>query len=196
MLRAYWYVTQSVEYWPWKIPDLEHAEAFFIKHSPQADELKKINVSSNRSEWCRSQIEALKSAKSRMQSRFDGWSEVHRAIAGRHDFIEFRAAGIIKYDLFQGELGPEKGVDVKLATDMFVLADAYETALIVSGDSDYVPAIQALKDKGKTVVNAVFETPDGNLQPGGSKRLSQHCDKTIRVTNAELKQYLLPQANQ
>lgn len=47
----------------------------------------------------------------------------------------------------------EKGVDVKLAVDMFRLArdDMYDTAYLLSADADFVPAVEAVMDLGKKV---------------------------------------------
>lgn len=47
----------------------------------------------------------------------------------------------------------EKGVDVKIATDLIVGAtdDIYDTAIIVSSDTDLIPAIKYIKHKGKKV---------------------------------------------
>ena len=48
----------------------------------------------------------------------------------------------------------EKQVDVYLATQVVALAyeNAYDIAIIVSGDEDYVPAIEIVQQKGKVVV--------------------------------------------
>lgn len=47
----------------------------------------------------------------------------------------------------------EKGVDVKIAVDLVVGAyeDAYDTAILVSSDTDLIPAIEKVKALGKTV---------------------------------------------
>jgi uncharacterized LabA/DUF88 family protein len=54
------------------------------------------------------------------------------------------------------ELGEqrEKQVDVYLATQVVALAyeNAYDVAIIVSGDEDYVPAIEIVQQKGKIVL--------------------------------------------
>jgi len=49
--------------------------------------------------------------------------------------------------------------DIHLAVDMVKLAynDAYDTAILVSSDGDFVPAVQAIKEKGKNVENIGFE---------------------------------------
>lgn len=52
----------------------------------------------------------------------------------------------------------EKGVDVMLATDMLThcFKNNYNTAILVAGDSDFVGALQAIKDYGKHVEVALF----------------------------------------
>ncbi len=54
----------------------------------------------------------------------------------------------------------EKGVDVMLATDLLYFAwnDFYDTAVLVSGDSDFAYALQAIKNMGKHVEVAYFES--------------------------------------
>jgi hypothetical protein len=53
----------------------------------------------------------------------------------------------------------EKGVDVMLATDVVTNAynDHYDTAIVVSGDADFYPALQAAKDVGKHIEVAAFD---------------------------------------
>jgi uncharacterized LabA/DUF88 family protein len=58
-------------------------------------------------------------------------------------------------------------VDVNLGVDMVLFRDIYDVAVIVSGDQDYVPAVQAVKDSGKHVVNVAFLARNGVLLPGG-----------------------------
>ena len=51
----------------------------------------------------------------------------------------------------------EKGVDVKIATDMVSLAyrDLYDAAILVSGDGDLAPAVQEIRRIGRIVENAI-----------------------------------------
>jgi ferredoxin len=51
---------------------------------------------------------------------------------------------------------PEKGVDAAMVTDMLSLAwqDAYEVAILVSNDADFVPAVERVQERGVKVVNA------------------------------------------
>ncbi len=54
----------------------------------------------------------------------------------------------------------EKGIDIMLATDLLYFAwnDFYDIAVLVSGDSDFAYALQAIKNMGKHVEVAYFES--------------------------------------
>jgi len=62
--------------------------------------------------------------------------------------------------------------DIHLAVDMVRLAynKAYDTAILISSDGDFVPAIQAVKETGKNVENIGFETKFSHY-------LKQECDR-------------------
>ncbi len=53
----------------------------------------------------------------------------------------------------------EKGIDILIATDMISLAfkDGYDTAILVSGDSDFVPVVEKIQELGKRVETAAFK---------------------------------------
>jgi len=53
----------------------------------------------------------------------------------------------------------EKGIDIMLATDLLYFAwnNSYTVAVLVSGDSDFAYALQAVKNMGKHVEVAYFE---------------------------------------
>lgn len=74
----------------------------------------------------------------------------------------------------RGNAVVEKGIDVKIATDMLLQAhgSVYDTAILVSGDADYVPAVEAVKSIGKHVEVAVVSV-------GGSAQLMQTADKYV-----------------
>ena len=52
----------------------------------------------------------------------------------------------------------EKGVDIQLTTDLLThsFKNNYDVAILVAGDTDYVGAIQAVKDNGKNAEVALF----------------------------------------
>lgn len=72
----------------------------------------------------------------------------------------------------RGEDLVEKGVDVQLAVDLvrFGASGLYDTGIIVTGDGDYSPAVEAAKDMGLHIENAFFMSEV-------SVHLKQVCDK-------------------
>lgn len=71
-----------------------------------------------------------------------------------------------------------------------MLCSNYDLAVIVSGDQDYVPAAQAVKDMGKPVVNVAFEARSGNLLPGGAVQLNQTTDWSVTMNWEALRKLL------
>ncbi len=53
----------------------------------------------------------------------------------------------------------EKGVDGAIITDLFSFAwdEAYQTAVLVSSDSDFIPAVEKIQDRGIKVINATWK---------------------------------------
>ena len=76
----------------------------------------------------------------------------------------------------------EKGVDVTIAVDMLSLAyrNTYDTAILVSGDADFVPVVEEIKSLGKHVESAYFEH-------GGARRLTEASDRFILLTEDKMK---------
>ena len=59
----------------------------------------------------------------------------------------------------------EKGIDVSIAVESLMLAyeNAYDTAILVSGDSDYIELVEAIKAKGKHVECAMFKNQSAGI---------------------------------
>ncbi len=72
--------------------------------------------------------------------------------------------------------------DIHLAVDMLRLAynNAYDSAILVSSDGDFVPAVQAVKELGKNVENIGFENKF-------SYHLKQECDKFKKLNKNQVK---------
>ena len=70
-----------------------------------------------------------------------------------------------------------KGDDIHIAADMIKGAyeNQYDIAILVSGDGDFVPAVNIVQEKGKLVENAYFKQ-------SLSWHLKQTCDKSIKLT--------------
>jgi uncharacterized LabA/DUF88 family protein len=46
----------------------------------------------------------------------------------------------------------KNNLDIELAMEMFILAPKYDTAILVSGDSDFAPPIRHIKEHGKRII--------------------------------------------
>lgn len=59
----------------------------------------------------------------------------------------------------------EKGIDVAIAVEALSLAyqDAYDSALIVSGDGDYAELVESIKRVGKHVECAMFKNQSSDI---------------------------------
>ena len=71
-------------------------------------------------------------------------------------YLEVRLGGT---KIAQG-IPVEKGIDIMLATDLLYFGwnDFYDVAVLVSGDADFAYALQAVKNMGKHVEVAYFES--------------------------------------
>ncbi len=84
---------------------------------------------------------------------------IHELYVRQQELFAYLASKDQKFNVVRGFLMPagetfrEKGVDVRMAIDMVVGAyeDQYDTAIMVSSDSDLVPAILNVKRQGKQV---------------------------------------------
>ena len=154
-------------------------------HTPFRDLLTSLESDARLLEMTRI-ADDLKKRRGHILDRFNGWRVIQNGIAHRHNAVEFRRAGAITYNLFDEAFRQEKAVDVKLATDMIVLRDIYDVAIILSGDQDYVPAVEVIKDSGKRVINVVFRTRGGRILPGGARRLNEITDWSLEVKYDDL----------
>lgn len=77
----------------------------------------------------------------------------------------------------------EKGTDINLAVNMLSKAyqNAYDIAILVSGDTDYIPVIKELHNLGKIVVLATL--PTQNI-----KRYDEYRDAHIKIDIQLLKE--------
>ena len=77
-----------------------------------------------------------------------------------------------------------KGDDIYLAVDLVSGAyeNLYDTALIVSGDGDFVPAVKAIQKKGKVMENIYFKK-------SSSRNLKQHGNDSLELTKDILNEF-------
>lgn len=68
----------------------------------------------------------------------------------------------------------EKGVDIRLATDMLQYVNTYDVAILVTGDGDFAYVVRAVQNLGKQVINAIGPRSQ-------SRELRQTCDFMITI---------------
>ena len=99
----------------------------------------------------------------------------------RIDYFELRL-GRLAYNKLRPDAPPtEKSVDILLATDMLMHAvtGIYDVAVLVSGDTDFVDAVQTIKGRGLHFEVGLF--PDS-----GSRYLRDAADKVISLDSTFL----------
>lgn len=88
--------------------------------------------------------------------------------------------------LYDGNKIREKGVDVKLATDLIIGAvdNLYDTAVVISSDTDLIPAILYIKYKKKKVEYVGFSSKP-------SMGMIANSDVRRLLTSQELENFLI-----
>lgn len=195
-LRTYWYVVEDIDFWPYDMGRLLKRKEFVTlehiirRHKPNVALLDGLPNQATKQAEVQRITEAAIRAEASIKRRFEGWQQIQNGIAHRFDSVEFRRAGSIKMNLFTKKFAQEKGVDVKLATDVLKLNDIYDVGIIVSGDGDYVPAVQVVKDWGKHIINVSFLKKNGGVLPGGARRLNRMTDRAIEVAYGDMEKFM------
>lgn len=91
------------------------------------------------------------------------------------------------YLLKSGGKMHEKGVDVNIATDLLVAAyeNTADHIIVISSDTDLIPAIKKAREQGKTVEYIGFKHM-------ASKAMMRNCSTHRLFTREQLKQYIMP----
>jgi len=74
--------------------------------------------------------------------------------------------------------------DIHMAVDMVdgSADDTFDTAILVSGDGDFVPAVRSVKRRNKKIQNVYFKG-------SSSRSLKNHCDKSLELTKEILNDF-------
>ena len=167
LLRVYWYNTQAttpLHRYDRAVRDIidEYREVY--------PDLTPALVESLAQRWHQHQRELLSRAK----------EEVFDDIQKRTSFLEFKYVGQLVLRpykvkelvrdkegtfLYQGTVEGEKGVDIGITIDMISKMAHYDAAVLISGDTDFIPLIQYLKDSLKLVYSLSLSRGEpGQLQ--------------------------------
>ena len=182
LVRAYWYVTESIDFRPYKMPVQWSEKAkLFRRNERFTQRLDAAPDDARRREVMR-QIEAdLLGRRKELEAMWKGQRQVLFSIEQNNDRVEIRRSGSIAFNLVKNAFETEKGVDTQLATDLIMMSDIYDVAILVSGDADYLPPIAAIKSRGKIVCSVCFLNTQGDKLPGGARRLEASVDSSYEV---------------
>ena len=190
LVRSYWYVIGTLEYNSQFLEEkfnsrkttanqkLEYFKRYAGSKAGDTSKLKSPADMGKVIDRCRAHLEEQHSI---IQNRLLGWHQKQGQIEFKVPRLQFQRFGYLKTELDNLKFRGEKGVDVRLATDLILLKDIYDTAIIVSGDGDYIPAVAAIKSFGKSVVTVSFKNQDGQFLPGGARKLTSVSDTSIAL---------------
>jgi uncharacterized LabA/DUF88 family protein len=97
-------------------------------------------------------------------------------------YTELRLGRLV-YNNWPSTAPYEKGIDIMLTTDLLThsFKRNYDVAILVAGDTDYVGAIQAVKNNGQNVEVALFG------KESNSRTLRDVADRVITIDGRLLK---------
>lgn len=105
----------------------------------------------------------------------------HQNVENARQDADFCAACAPKLDVFLHEAGlvkltKEKGIDILLVSDMVkgAFQERYQTALLATGDADFVPAVELVQSLKKEVINLHFYA-------GSASELRSACNQHLLI---------------
>ena len=152
LIRVYWYYSDTIS--PWK-ENSTLAQKIVTKNPGKHITVTQVNKLAK--DWYdqeRRYFDKLREYTFEEIQRHTGFLEfkyVGQYIVRPYDVykLEFDANGNVT--TYLGKQKGEKGVDVGIAVDMISKMDSFDTAILLSGDADYIPAVKYLKDRLKHV---------------------------------------------
>lgn len=100
----------------------------------------------------------------------------------------------VEFRTFEPKIGGgERCVDVALSSTLWTEEDNYDIVHLIIADSDYIPAIQAAKEKGKKVVYTHVDSKHIKSAKGlGSVATSYDIEKFIYIINNKRERFINP----
>lgn len=96
--------------------------------------------------------------------------------------VKVRTVPLLKYDSGSSSSRYSKGEDILLACDMVrgAYLNQYDVAVLITGDGDFVPAVNSVQEAGKPVIVASFHSSLSyalELEASDVVYLDEHMDK-------------------
>ncbi len=102
-----------------------------------------------------------------------------------HDRLRYLGFRVMAREAYDPERDQQKEVDVAMACEMVVhgLRGNYDVAIVVSGDRDFVPAIQHVQAAGKQVEVAAFSSALSNEMKRTADRFHELDKMPLMIMN-------------
>ncbi len=151
LVRAYWYNAETIT--PFQ-QDPRWTQQILDRYGREFPELTSAMVETMARAWWERERDHFSNTR----------STVFESIQRRTDFLEFKYVGqyVVRpfdpYRIYRDPYGKivylgkrvgEKGVDIGIAVDMIAKIQDYDAGILISGDSDYMPAVAFIKDRLK-----------------------------------------------
>lgn len=104
-----------------------------------------------------------------------------------HSCLQYCGFRMVVRDSYTSEEREQKEVDVSMACTMLkhAMRDDYDTAIVITGDRDFVPAIEMIQECGKTVEVASFSSC-------ASPAIKRACDEFINLSKLPIMEMYMP----
>ena len=156
LVRVHWYFAQSISPWLSNENEIQRlAQRITVEYTGIPNLSAELIVSKARAWYERERayferlhettFEDIQRKTDFLEFRYVGQYQVHPFRVHR---LEPTPDGSIRY---QGVQVGEKGVDIGIAVDMIAKMPHYDTAILVSGDADFLPVVAHVKDHLKYV---------------------------------------------
>lgn len=178
LIRAYWYKAGQLSEWYKPAANSEVGRRWVSKHLRIApDRLTEPQI--------QGELDRAERWYNRERDRHREILRSHNFIMVTYNIIEFRYQGILQVDPLGEDRIGERGVDIALAVDMISMVRDYDLAILVTGDIDFAPAIQAVKNNLRQVVQVAVGP---RLPPfiGKARKLREMADYVLPVFGDEI----------
>lgn len=105
---------------------------------------------------------------------FDGQSDVAKPF---HDSMSYRGFHVVLRDAYEPTENRQKEVDVSMASTMLSQAykHTFDTAIVMSGDRDFLPSMELIREEGMRVEVAAFKSAMSHKLVGGCDKYTDLC---------------------
>lgn len=192
-VQVYWYTIREIDFFPggdWERIPFEPAEKLLKEFEAPARELQELRTFRARKDVVNKYRSVILRNRETMERRLTEWHELQDRMSREYPAIQVKRPGWISCSMVDLKLKDEKGVDVGMVTDLCMKCNKYDTAVLITADGDYVPAIKALKELGKRFALLRIASRDGTPAVTPAWRLAEQMDIIIDVPFSDMAYFL------